>query len=192
MKKLVLASGSPYRRDLLQKLRLNFLTCSPEIDESAKFAESGGNLAVRLAIEKAEAAAEQYHNHLIIGSDQVAMHRDKQLCKPGNRENAIRQLTEQSGHAVMFHTGLCVLDSASRKYLTALDTCTVYFKQLSARQIEHYVDLEQPYQCAGSFKSEGLGIALFHKIEGDDPNSLIGLPLIKLTSLLEQFDCTVL
>ncbi|WP_305907213.1 Maf family protein [Methylomarinum sp. Ch1-1] len=192
MKKLVLASRSPYRSELLQKLKIAFLTCSSDIDESAKPSESGEQLAIRLAIAKAEAVAKKHPNHLIIGSDQVAVHRHKQLCKPGNRENALRQLTEQSGHAVKFHTGLCVLDSASGKYLTALDTCTVYFKKLSVNQIQHYIDREQPYDCAGSFKSEGLGIALFEKIDSEDPNALIGLPLIKLVNLLEQFDYPVL
>lgn len=192
MKKLVLASSSIYRQQLLQKLHLKFITCPAEIDESAHALESGEQLAVRLAITKAKSVAEHYGEHIIIASDQVAMHEGRQLRKPGDRDTAIQQLSRQSGHQVKFHTGLCVMDSANDHYLTALDTCTVYFRQLGSEQIRHYVDLEQPYDCAGSFKSEGLGIALFEKIEGDDPNALIGLPLIKLVSLLAQFGHPVL
>lgn len=179
-------------KKLLQKLGLDFATCSPDIDESANAGECGETLAVRLAIEKAQAAAKNHRDYLIIGSDQVAWHQNRQLIKPGNRETAIEQLNSQSGRCVIFHTGLCVLDSNTGRYLTALDSCSVHFRRLTQAQIERYVDLERPFDCAGSFKSEGLGIALFEKIEGDDPNSLIGLPLIKLASLLEQFDHPVL
>lgn len=192
MKKLILASGSAYRKQLLKKLRLDFDTCSPDIDESAKAGESGKALATRLAIEKARVAAKTHKDNLIIASDQVAMLGSLQLFKPNNRENAIRQLRTQAGHSVIFHTALCLLDSSNDRYLTALDSCIVHFKQLSQQQIERYIDLEKPFDCAGSFKSEGMGIVLFEKIECDDPNSLIGLPLIKLVELLRQFDYPVL
>lgn len=192
MKKLVLASSSPYRKQLLEKLRLDFIISSAHIDETAHKDEAGDEMAIRLAIAKAQAVAAHFTDHLIIGSDQVAMFEQRPLGKPGDRDNAIRQLNEQSGQAVKFYTGLCLLNSNDGNYLTALDTCTVYFKQLTEAQIRHYVELERPYDCAGSFKSEGLGIALFEKIEGDDPNALIGLPLIKLVSLLEQFGHSVL
>ncbi len=192
MTNIVLASGSHYRSQLLQKLNINFVTCSPDIDESSFPNESAANLAIRLAIKKVDALSTRFPQHIIIGSDQVAIAAGKQLCKPGNRENAIKQLTEQSGRAVTFHTGLCVLHSAQQQYLTDLDISTVYFKQLTEAQIRHYIELEKPYDCAGSFKSEGLGVALFEKIEGDDPNALIGLPLIKLVNLLNKFNIHVI
>ncbi len=192
MKKLVLASASLYRKELLRKLGLDFITCPAEIDETAQEFETADQLAVRLAVEKAKSVAVRFAEHLIIASDQVAMHQGQQLTKPGSKDAAIDQLNRQSGHAVAFHTGLCLLDGASGRCTTALDRCTVYFKRLSADQIRRYVELEKPYDCAGSFKSEGLGIALFERIEGDDPNALVGLPLIKLVSLLEQFGVRVL
>jgi MAF protein len=114
-----------------------------------------------------------------------------QLNKPGNRKNAIAQLKTASGNQVSFYTGVCVANSQTKKCLTDVDICTVFFKPLALKQIEHYVDLDQPYDCAGGFKSEGLGIALFEKIQGDDPNALIGLPLIKLIALLAQFGVQV-
>ncbi len=192
MNHIVLASGSRYRSQLLKRLNLTFISCSPDIDESRLLNEPAGNMAIRLAIKKAKALLPRFPQHIIIGSDQVAIANGKQLCKPGNRENAIKQLTEQSGHAVTFHTGLCILDSAKQQYLTDLDISTVYFKQLTEAQIRHYIDLEKPYNCAGSFKSEGLGIALFEKIQSDDPNALIGLPLIKLINLLNEFNIHVI
>lgn len=192
MPPIVLASGSRYRAELLRKLNLDFISCSSNIDESARDGESAAELAIRLSKAKAAALSADYPNHLIIGSDQVAVCGSQFLNKPGNREQAIRQLKAQSGQIVQFYTGISVFDSASGHCLTDIDICSVHFRTLSDRQIESYVDLEQPFDCAGSFKSEGLGIALFSRIEGDDPNALIGLPLIKLIALLEEFGVNIL
>lgn len=189
---IVLASGSHYRAELLGKLHLYFISCSSNIDESAHDGESAAQLAMRLSEAKANALRADYPRHLIIGSDQVAVCGSQFLNKPGNREQAIRQLQAQSGQIVQFYTGISVLDSASGRCLSDIDICSVHFKTLNDRQIEHYVDLEQPFDCAGSFKSEGLGIALFSGIEGNDPNALIGLPLIKLIALLERFGVNIL
>ncbi len=192
MKNIVLASSSVYRKQLLTKLQLSF-SCHPaDIDETAKVNESAEKLAIRLSKEKTQALRKHYPQHLIIGSDQVASLSDQILGKPGNHENCIKQLELQSGHAVNFFTGIYLLDSETGIKHSAVDLCTVYFRQLSRQQIIHYANLEKPYDCAGSFKSEGLGIALFEKIEGDDPNALIGLPLIKLISLLKKFDIEII
>lgn len=176
----------------MKKLHLNFKAFSPEVDEGPLANEAPEALAVRLGKLKAQALCEQYPDHLIIGSDQVAVINGKQLHKPGNRPKAIEQLQAASGNTVTFFTSVCIINSSTMHYMTDLDVCTVFFKTLTRRQIEHYVDLEAPYDCAGSFKSESLGIALFEKIQGDDPNALTGLPLIKLISLLEKFGVCVL
>ena len=189
---LVLASSSPYRKHLLQKLFLDFITASPEIDESRHADEAPAQMAIRLGKEKASALQTAYPKHFIIASDQVAMLDQAQLEKPGNKDNAFKQLQLCSAKAVKFYTSVCILDSSTGEIKSALDICTVYFKKLTEQQIINYIDLEQPYHCAGSFKSEGLGIALFERIEGDDPNALVGLPLIKLISLLEAFNIDVL
>jgi len=189
---LILASSSPYRKQLLEKLGLDFTCASPNINEQARIDETAPELALRLAKEKALALAKQYPKHIIIASDQVAILDGKQLCKPDNKENTIQQLQDSSGKAIAFHTSLCVFNSATGSLKTDIDCCTVYFKELSKQEIIHYVEIEKPYDCAGGFKSEGLGIALFERIEGDDPNSLIGLPLIKLIALLKEFNISVL
>lgn len=189
---LVLASGSEYRKTLLDKLNLHFVCAQPSIDESAKALEPPTELALRLAEEKAKSLALTYPKHFIIGSDQVAIINHTQLYKPGNEQAAIEQLRMSSGKQVKFYTSVCVLDTTSNQLKSAIDICTVHFKNLSAHQIKHYINIEQPYNCAGSFKSEGLGIALFERIEGDDPNALIGLPLIKLIQLLQEFNIDVL
>jgi len=189
---LVLASSSAYRKALLKKLHLSFACASPDIDESKKKGESPGQMALRLADKKANALTASYPQHLIIASDQVAMLGEVQLKKPGTHGNATEQLLRCSGKSVKFYTSVCVLNSASGELKSALDTCTVNFKKLSKQQILNYIELEQPLDCAGSFKSEGLGIALFERIEGDDPNALIGLPLIQLISLLEAFNISIL
>ena len=147
---------------------------------------------MRLAQEKAKALAFNYPEHLIIAADQVAMLNNRQLEKPGNRNNAIKQLQNSSGSKVNFYTSIFILNSATNETQGDLDTCTVHFKHLTDQQIQNYIDLEQPYDCAGSFKSEGLGIALFERIDSEDPNALIGLPLIKLISLLSAFNIDVL
>ena len=189
---LVLASGSKYRKALLEKLNLRFICAQPNIDENTKGQELPTELAVRLAEEKARALATSYPNHFIIGSDQVAMVDKTQLHKPGHKQAAIEQLRLCSGKQVKFYTSVCVLDTTNNQLRSALDICTVYFKNLTTQQINHYINIEQPYHCAGSFKSEGLGIALFERIAGDDPNALVGLPLIKLIQLLQAFDIEIL
>jgi MAF protein len=183
-KPLVLASSSPYRRDLLVKLGLPFAAESPEIDESPKPGESPRELVMRLSESKARALAGRYPNALIIGSDQVAVLEDRILGKPGNRENTIAQLSQCGGRKVVFHTGLCVLDSANGKAQVDDVLFEVKFRALNREQIERYVDADRPYHSAGGFKVESRGIALFEYLRGDDPNALIGLPLIRLTEML--------
>jgi len=192
MRPIILASSSKYRNQLLQKLGLKFTSIAPNIDESTLSNESPKQFALRLAQEKAQAIQAKAPNHLIIASDQVACCDNKILGKPGSFEDTVKQLKLQSGQTVHFFTAVCVLDSATNKMLSDIDICTVYFRHLTEQQILNYVKIEQPYDCAGGFKSEGLGIALFDKIEGDDPNSLIGLPLIKLITLLNNFDVNIL
>jgi MAF protein len=192
MKPLILASSSVYRRRLLQKLHIEFTFEAPNIDEHPVDNEHPEVLALRLAKEKARALQSKYPHHLIISSDQVANFGNQILGKPGNYQNTVQQLKLQSGQSVKFYTSICVLDSASNQFYTDIDCCTVHFKKLTDQQIINYVTIDQPYNCAGGFKSEGLGIALFNKIEGDDPNALIGLPLIKLIKLLEKLDVQVI
>jgi MAF protein len=192
MKKLILGSTSPFRKEILTKLNLPFACAKPNIDETAFKNESPIELVERLAIEKAKAVASEHPDALIIGSDQVAMCDGEILGKPHNFENAVKQLEKFSNKTVVFYTGLCVYDSGL-DYTTALiEPFLVHFKELSRPEIENYLHAEQPYNCAGSFKSEGLGICLFEKLEGNDPNTLIGLPLIKLVELLKQHDVDVL
>lgn len=192
MKTLVLGSTSPFRKAILEKLRLPFICAKPDIDESARKNESASNLVERLATEKAKAVADEYPNALIIGSDQVALCNGEIIGKPHNYENAVKQLLSFSGKSVVFFTGLCVLDSKKKITSSIVDTFTVHFQDLSLKDISNYLQAEQPYNCAGSFKSEGLGICLFSRLEGDDPNTLIGLPLIKLVSLLKKQGLDVL
>ena len=181
---LLLASSSPFRRQLLDKLGLNFIHQSPDIDESRLAGESPVALVMRLAREKAAALADSHPDTLIIGSDQVAVIGDRVLGKPGTREKAIEQLSAASGQRVTFLTGLCLLNTATGRTQVACDPYHVQFRTLRPAQIERYVDAEQPLNCAGSFKSEGLGIVLFKALEGRDPNTLVGLPLILLTEFL--------
>jgi len=192
MRPIILASSSKYRSQLLQKLGLKFTSIAPNIDESILKNELPEQLALRLAKQKAQAIQTKAPNHLIIASDQVASCGNKILGKPEGFEETVKQLKLQSGQTVHFLTAICILDSENNKTLTDIDICTVYFRQLTEQQIFNYVEIEQPYDCAGGFKSEGLGIALFERIEGDDPNSLIGLPLIKLITLLHNFDVDIL
>lgn len=184
--RLVLASTSPYRRQLLERFGLPFQSAAPNIDERRRPGESAQVMVLRLAEAKARAIAAMYPNALVIGSDQVACIEEDVLGKPGERANAIAQLERASGRTVVFQTGLCLLDTASGHAQTLVEPYRVHFRRLNRRQIEGYLDREQPFDCAGSFKSEGLGIALFERLEGDDPNTLIGLPLIRLISLLES------
>lgn len=185
---LLLASSSPYRRQLLMRLGLPFEAASPDIDESPANTETAEQLAVRLAMAKAEALALTWPGHWIIGSDQVACLADGTLLnKPGNHERAVQQLNRSSGQRVSFMTGLALLDSGSGTRQTHCERFHAHFRQLTAEEIENYLRTERPYDCAGSFKMEGLGIALFSQLEGRDPNSLVGLPLIALTDMLRNW-----
>jgi len=192
MKTLVLGSTSPFRKSILEKLNLTFECAKPNIDETALVGETPQALVERLAIEKAQAVASDFSNALIIGSDQVAVCDGEILGKPHTFENGIKQLTKFSNKAVTFYTGLCVLDSTTNTVKSLIEPFVVHFNKLSQVDIENYLKAEQPYNCAGSFKSEGLGICLFKRLEGDDPNTLIGLPLIKLVYLLKAHDLNVL
>ncbi|MCG2633767.1 MAG: Maf family nucleotide pyrophosphatase [Gammaproteobacteria bacterium] len=183
---LVLASSSPFRQELLSRLTTNFISFSPDIDETARQGESHNDLAGRLALQKAQAGAPIYRNHLIIGSDQVAVCREQRLGKPGNAVNARAQLTMMSGQRVTFYTGLCLLNSTTGQHQLRIEEYRVHFRSLSATQISNYLARETPYGCAGSFQSEALGIALCQGFEGRDPTALIGLPLMALVEMLEQ------
>ncbi|NVZ11348.1 septum formation inhibitor Maf [Allochromatium humboldtianum] len=182
---LILASTSPYRRALLERLGLPFSTAAPDVDERPHPGESPSELVRRLAEAKARAVAENHPDALIIGSDQVACLDDAILGKPGDHQTAMAQLERASGRCALFQTGLCVLDTRSGQAQTLVEPFRVHFRVLSRARIQGYLERERPYDCAGSFKSEGLGIALFERLEGDDPNALIGLPLIRLIPLLE-------
>lgn len=182
--KIILASSSFYRRQLLQKLGIHFDSANPEIDESALPNESAQDLVIRLAEAKAAKLAPRFNNHLIIGSDQIALFEQKIIGKPHSHNRAIEQLTQFSGKEVIFITGLCLLNSKTNHYQLSIERCTVKFRKLNQKQIESYLTKEKPYDCAGSFKVEGLGIALFESIDTEDPNTLIGLPLIRLTDML--------
>ena len=183
---LYLASTSPYRRQLLAKLTPNFIAVKPEIDETPKPAEDASTLVQRLSRAKAQAVAATLNEGLIIGSDQAAVFNGQIIGKPHTRDNAIAQLTQFSGHNVTFLTGLALLNAATGNCQLTVEPFTVCFRHLTAAEIIAYVEREQPLDCAGSFKSEGLGISLFSALRGDDPNSLIGLPLIKLLHLLRN------
>jgi septum formation protein len=183
---LVLASTSPFRKALLQRLGLVFETLSPQVDETALPGESAAAMVKRLSEAKARAGAKQYPEALIIGSDQVAVCAGDVLGKPGNYENARRQLARLAGQRVSFLTGLCLYDAAVGRAKLDLVPYHVSFRRLTEQQIDRYLRTEQPYNCAGSFKSEGLGISLFESMQGEDPNALIGLPLIRLVSWLNE------
>lgn len=185
MPHLVLASTSPFRKQILEKLQLEFSTDSPHIDESRLEGESPEQLVARLAEQKAMAVAERHPDSLIIGSDQVAVNDGQILGKPGDHEKAVTQLKSASGKRVTFLTGLCLYNSATGDSQVEVVPFGVVFRDLSDSQIDNYLKAEKPYNCAGSFKSEAMGIALFERLEGEDPNTLIGLPLIRLVRMLE-------
>lgn len=189
---LILASSSRYRREVLEKLHLPFACVSPDIDETPLVDESPAQTSLRLAESKARKVAESHPNALIIGCDQVATVDGVQIGKPGNHENAVKQLTMLSGKEVIFHSALCLYDSASQHMQSTIVPYYVKFKTLTPLQIETYLRLEQPYDCAGSAKSEGMGITLLDYMRGDDPNALIGLPVIALVSMLQQIGIDVL
>ncbi|MCK4743793.1 MAG: septum formation inhibitor Maf [Sulfuriflexus sp.] len=183
---LVLGSTSPFRKEILNKLGLPFDTAAPDIDESPLKNETPEQLVLRLAEQKARAVSAAYPKHLIIGSDQVAVIDGEILGKPHTHERAVEQLSNASGKTVRFYTGLCLYNSATDVAQSEVVPFDVVFRELNASQIENYLQKEKPYKCAGSFKSEALGITLFEKLLGDDPNTLIGLPLIRLVAMLEK------
>ncbi len=183
---LILGSGSKYRREILDRLHLNYDVVKPDIDESAISSESPQQLVGRLAEAKARAVEKRmtYDNAIIIGSDQVAVCDGNILGKPGNYENAVRQLSSFVGKTVTFYTGLAVFNTEAQQCEVRVEPFEVEFRQLTTEEIERYVELENPFDCAGSFKSEGLGISLFSSLKGNDPNTLIGLPAIALLDML--------
>jgi septum formation protein len=183
---LILASTSIYRRELLERLQIPFQTAAPAVDETPLAGESAKQTSWRLSREKALAVAAIHPNALIIGSDQVALMDDQQIGKPLIHENAVRQLRSMRGKSVIFYTALTLLNASTGAMQTQVAENCVCFRDLSDDEIESYLRKEQPYHCAGSAKSEGLGIALISRIEGEDPNALIGLPLILLVSMLKN------
>ncbi|HEX8962169.1 MAG TPA: Maf family nucleotide pyrophosphatase [Rhodocyclaceae bacterium] len=184
MPRLILASTSPYRRELLGRLQVPFEVAAPETDEAPLAGETPVQTAERLAEAKARAVAASFPDALIIGSDQVAYLGERRFGKPGTRENALAQLRTMSGHSVVFHTGLCLLNAATgRVHLRGIPT-EVRFRELSDTEIQRYLDREDALNCAGSARSEGLGISLLEYMRGDDPNALVGLPLIALSEML--------
>jgi septum formation protein len=185
---LVLASTSTYRRDLLARLQIPFEVAAPDADESPLAGESPANTAERLAEVKARAVGARYPNALIIGSDQVAYSAGTRFGKPGTRDKAAAQLRAMSGSSIVFHTGLCLLNTSIGTAQIRGITVEVGFRSLSEAEIQRYLDKEDALNCAGSAKSEGLGIVLMRYLRGDDPNALIGLPLIALCDMLRAED----
>ena len=190
--KLVLGSTSPFRKALLERLHIDFICDSPDIDETPLPNEPVEEMVTRLAIAKAQAISQRHPESLIIGSDQSAVLNGEKLSKPGNFENAFKQLTRASGQKITFQTGLCLLNSATGNIQSTCVPYTVVFKTLTPTMIKNYLHKEEPYNCAGSFKSEALGIALFERFEGSDPNALIGLPLIELVNFLDNEGFSIL
>ncbi len=186
MPNLILASTSPYRRVLLEKFGVPFECAAPDVDESPQPGESPRHLVIRLAQEKAKSLAARFPDHLIIGSDQVCVLDGIITGKPHTEENARQQLLKARGSIVTFYTGLALYNSATGHLQTECEPFDVHFRHLSEQEIEDYVRKERPLNCAGSFKSEGLGIALFDRLDGRDPNTLVGLPLIALCQMLRR------
>jgi len=191
---LILASSSRYRAELLARIVPRFRQLAPNVDETIRSGESATDLVARLARTKASAIADAHAGSVVIGSDQVAEFDGRIIGKPGTLPAAIAQLGAASGRTVAFHTGLCVVDARRlpARHHEAIDTTRVTFRALTADQIESYVRREQPLDCAGSFKAEGLGIALFERITSEDPTALVGLPLIALCRLLAAADLDVI
>jgi septum formation protein len=183
---LILASTSIYRSELLGRLKIPFQIAAPGIDETSLPGESAKQVAWRLSREKARAVATLHPDALIIGSDQVALLGEQQLGKPLIHENAVKQLRTMRGHSVTFYTALTLLNTRNDEIQTEMAINCISFRNFSDDEIESYLRKEQPYHCAGSAKSEGLGIALISRMEGDDPTALVGLPLIQLVSMLQQ------
>ena len=184
--RIVLASTSPYRRALLERLRLPFAVETPNTVETALPGEAARDTALRLAQAKARAVARSFQEALVIGSDQVAELDGTHLGKPGNHANAVTQLMAMRGKNVLFHTALALLNTASGSMQTANVPTAVQFRHYSEREVERYLELERPYDCAGSAKIEGLGIVLVERVTGDDPSALTGLPLVQLAAMLRK------
>jgi septum formation protein len=188
--RLILGSSSRYRQELLARLGLPFDMCKPDIDETPQPGETPESTALRLAVEKTKAVARQNPGALVIGSDQVATLDDNQIGKPGTHENALKQLQTMRGRRVVFHTALCLWDGrvTTEKEAAQVECVPTFvtFRNLPDDELEAYLRIEQPYDCAGSAKNEGLGIALLEKIESTDPTALTGLPLIALTTMLRR------
>ena len=189
--RIVLASSSPYRRELLARLRLQFDTKTPGIDESALHGESAGATALRLAQAKARAVRGEFPRALVIGCDQVAELDGTCLGKPGSHDNAVAQLKAMRGKTVVFHTAVALLNSETGAMQAADVPTTVHFRDYSDGEIDRYLAAERPYDCAGSAKIEGLGIVLVERVSSDDPSALIGLPLMRLVTMLRAEGVTV-
>lgn len=190
--RLILASSSPYRKALLQRLGLEFEVIAPHIDESPQAREDAKTLVERLAVAKARAVADKTPGALVIGSDQVALHAHRILGKPLTHENAVEQLRTLSGASMTLYTGLALIHSDSGRLQSDVVLFQVQFRRLTASQIEQYLRRERPYDCAGSVKAESLGIALLERLEGQDPSALIGLPLIRLVTMLQNEGVSVI
>jgi septum formation protein len=191
-RQLILGSSSPWRRILLERLKVAFTCHSPDIDETPKLNESAYDLVLRLAIEKAEATAQQYPDALIIGSDQVGTLGEHILCKPLTYDNAVKQLANCNGQTVRFYTGVCVLDAKTKQVESTVATYDVIYQTYTQQDIENYLRKESALNCAGSLQAEGLGISLIKRFEGDDYTALIGLPLTKLVPMLKKLGFDVL
>lgn len=186
MLSIVLASSSTYRRQLLERLKINFTATAPNIDETPLKNEQPQEMTKRLAIQKAKALSNQYNNHLIIGSDEIACSNGKVMGKPHTFERAFQQLKEVSGKTITFYTGLALYNSQTQNLQVDCIPFHVHFRSLSDSAIAKYLEIEQPFDCAGSIKAEGLGICFFRGMEGADITSLMGLPLIRLIDMLEN------
>ena len=183
---IVLASSSPYRRQILERVNLSFTCHKPGVDESVLPGESAPDLVARLALAKAKAVAAHYPDGLIIGADQVADHRGEIIGKPDDHADAVRQLRSMSGSSLTLYSGVVLYDAANDNYQSAVEPFVVEFRELDDDLIERYLKAEQPYDCCGSLKAEGPGIALLKRLHGDDPNALLGLPLIRLLEMLQN------
>lgn len=189
---IVLASSSPYRRVLLERLQIPFEVDAPDIDESWRTGEPPPHYVERLAVDKARAVVDRHPDALVIGSDQAAVHDGEIVGKPADHDDAVRQLLHASGNAITLHTGLALVDTATGRVQSDVVPYTVHFRNIDRDTIERYLEREQPYNCAGSLRAEGLGIALLRRFEGDDPNALIGLPLIRLADMLHNEGITII
>ena len=189
---LILGSTSIYRRELLERLKIPFRVEAPDIDETPLGYETPQQLVERLSLEKARSVADKNPGSLVIGSDQVAVHNGKIVGKPHTHDRAMQQLREANGKEIMLYTGLSLVNADTGEAQTEVIPFQVVFRNLSEQQLESYLHKEQPYHCAGSVKSEGLGIALLERFQGEDPNTLIGLPLIRLIRMLENCGVNVI